>query len=132
MLSVSEILVTKGKKNGLILNLLRWELFCPNADVFRIFNSNIPISTTPNLEILGGTNWKSRRVCNYIKAKKKKSLFYSPSVTSAMQHSSIHLELCHCASFCKAAHLGGSFLPCDSSLVKFMLYNADVLHCLEE
>ena len=63
--------MTKGKKNGLILNLLRWELFCPNADVFRIFNSNIPISTTPNLEILGGPIGSPDVCGNYIKAKRK-------------------------------------------------------------
>ena len=42
------------------------------------------------------------------------------------------LLLQRCASFCKLSHLGRSIPPCDSSLRQFMLFDEDVLHCLEE
>ena len=53
VLRALEVLGAEGKPNGLILNPSKCELFSPNTDIFRLFNSSIPTSTTPNFEILG-------------------------------------------------------------------------------
>eukprot|EP00731_Ephydatia_muelleri_P017790 Em0010g888a len=132
VLRALEVLGADGKPNGLILNPSKCELFSPNTDTFQPFDSSIPTSTTPNFEILGAPIGSPEFCGEYIEAKRKQACSLLHLLPQLCDPQVSILLLRHCASFCKLSHLGRSVPPCDSSLRQFMLFDEDVLHCLEE
>ena len=132
MLRALEVISSEGKPNGLILNLSKCELFSSNADIFQLFDSSIPTSTTPNFEILGAPIGSPEFCGDYIEAKRKQACSLLHLLPQLCDPQVSILLLRHCASFCKLSHLSRSIPPWDSSLRQFMLFDEDVLHCLEE
>ena len=132
VLRALEVLGAEGKPNGLILNPSKCELFSPNTDTFQPFDSSIPTSTTPNFEILEAPIGSPEFCGEYIEAKRKQACSLLHLLPQLCDPQVSILLLRHCASFCKLSHLGRSVPPCDSSLRQFMLFDEDVLHCLEE
>ena len=132
VLRALEVISSEGKPNGLILNLSKCELFSPNADIFQLFDSSIPTSTTPNFEILGAPIGSPEFCGDYIEAKRKQACSLLHLLPQLCDPQVSILLLRHCASFCKLSHLSRSIPPWDSSLRQFMLFDEDVLHCLEE
>ena len=132
VLRALEVLGAEAKPNGLILNPSKCELFSPNTDTFQPFDSSIPTSTTPNFEILGAPIGSPEFCGEYIEAKRKQACSLLHLLPQLCDPQVSILLLRHCASFCKLSHLGCSVPPCDSSLRQFMLFDEDVLHCLEE
>ena len=92
----------------------------------------IVTSTTSNFEILGAPIGSSEFCGEYIEAKRKQACSLLHLLPQLCYPQVSILLLHHCASFCKLSHLGCSIPPCDSSLRQFMLFDEDVLHCLEE
>ncbi|KAL5493866.1 hypothetical protein EMCRGX_G015100 [Ephydatia muelleri] len=129
---IHAVISSEGKPNGLILNLFKCELLSPNADIFQLFDSSIPTSTTPNFEILGAPIGSPEFCGDYIEAKRKQACSLLHLLPQLCDPQVSILLLRHCASFCKLSHLSRSIPPWDSSLRQFMIFDEDVLHCLEE
>ncbi|KAL5493821.1 hypothetical protein EMCRGX_G015053 [Ephydatia muelleri] len=107
-------------------------MLSPNADIFQLFDSSIPTSTTPNFEILGAPIGSPEFCGDYIEAKRKQACSLLHLLPQLCDPQVSILLLRHCASFCKLSHLSRSIPPWDSLLRQFMIFDEDVLHCLEE
>ncbi|KAL5479788.1 hypothetical protein EMCRGX_G023366 [Ephydatia muelleri] len=99
VLRALEVISSEGKPNGLILNLSKCELFSPNADIFQLFDSSIPTSTTPNFEILGAPIGSPEFCGDYIEAKRKQACSILHLLPQLCDPQVSILLLRHCASF---------------------------------